>query len=140
VDQETGQVDVLKMTAIHDTGTVLNPLLVEGQVEGSLAQGLGNALIEELVTKQGIPQNPTFADYKIFHAENMPEIDLGFVAIFDSLGPYGAKGIGESGIVATAAAVGNAIYHATGLELNDLPLSPERILKALDKARPSPST
>ncbi len=139
VDQETGQVDVLKMTAIHDTGTVLNPLLVEGQVEGSLAQGLGSALTEELVTKQGVPQNRTFTDYKIFHAEDMPEIDLGFVEIFDSLGPFGAKGIGESGIVATAAALGNAIYHATGLELNELPLSPERILKALDHVRSQPA-
>jgi xanthine dehydrogenase molybdenum-binding subunit len=135
VDQETGQVEVLKMTAIHDTGKVINPLLVEGQVEGSLAQGLGNALIEELVTKEGIPQNPSFTDYKIFHAEDMPEMDIAFVDVFDSLGPFGAKGIGESGIVATLAAVGNAIYHATGLELNELPLSPERILRALENEK-----
>jgi CO/xanthine dehydrogenase Mo-binding subunit len=135
VDQETGQVEVLKMTAIHDTGKVINPLLVEGQVEGSLAQGLGNALIEELVTKQGVSQNPSFTDYKILHAEDMPEMDVGFVDVFDSLGPYGAKGIGESGIVATLAAVGNAVYHATGLELNELPLNPERILKALEETR-----
>ena len=140
VDQETGHVDVLKMTAIHDTGSVINPLLVEGQVEGSLAQGLGNALIEELVTEQGVPQNPSFTDYKIFHAEDMPEMDIGFVDVFDSLGPFGAKGIGESGIVATLAAVGNAIYHATGLELNQLPLSPERILRAVESAKVEPLT
>lgn len=132
VDQETGHVDVLKMTAIHDTGTVINPLLVEGQVEGSVAQGVGNALTEELVTKQGVPQNPNFTDYKIPHAEDMPDMDIGFVDVFDSLGPFGAKGIGESGIVATLAAVGNAIYHATGLDLNELPLRPEKILKALE--------
>ena len=135
VDLQTGQVDVLKMTAVQDVGRVINPLLAEGQVEGSLAQGLGYALTEECITKRGILQNAGFVDYKILHAEDMPEINVGFVKTTDSLGPLGVKGLGEMGIVPTASAVGNAIYHATDLELTELPMNPERILMAIEKSK-----
>jgi CO/xanthine dehydrogenase Mo-binding subunit len=135
VNLETGQAGVLKMTAVHDIGQTINPLLAEGQIEGSLAQGLGYALTEECVTDEGVLQNANFTDYKILHAEDMPEVDVSFVKVHDSMGPLGAKGVGEMGIVPTAPAVGNAIFHATGLEIKDLPMSPERILRALQKTR-----
>jgi CO/xanthine dehydrogenase Mo-binding subunit len=135
VDLLTGQVEVLKMTAVHDVGRVINPLLAEGQMEGALAQGLGYALTEECITNQGVLQNADFVDYKILHAEDMPEIKVDFVETTDSLGPLGVKGLGEMGIIPIAPAVGNAIYHATGLELNELPMNSERILMALDKRK-----
>jgi xanthine dehydrogenase molybdenum-binding subunit len=133
VDLLTGQVDVLNMTAIHEAGRIINPMLAEGQMEGALAQGLGYALKEECITKQGVLQNSSFVDYKIFHAEDMPDANMGFVELTDSLGPLGAKGLGEMGLVAIAPAIANAIHHATGLELNELPMNPERILMALEK-------
>jgi len=127
VDTATGKVKVVKVTAAHDTGRTINQQMAEGQVEGSLLQGLGYAISEECVDEDGRMANPTFADYKIWTAIDTPPFDVILVESVDPDGPFGAKGIGEPGLVPTPAAVGNAVYHATGTRFKQLPLNQERI-------------
>jgi CO/xanthine dehydrogenase Mo-binding subunit len=131
VDRETGQVTVLNYVGAKDIGTVIHPPGAEGQVEGGAAQGLGYALTEDLVCENGQPINPTMMDYKILSAMEMPPVQSIFVQTNDPRGPYGAKGLGEMGLVMTAPAVANAIYDAVGVRITDLPITPEKILKAL---------
>jgi len=135
VDIETGQVKVLNFVAAHDTGRTLNPLGVQGQTYGGVAQGIGYALNEETIFKNGKVANAQFHDYKILTALDMPPIQVIEVESIDPLGPYGAKGVGEPGLVPTAAAIANAIYDAVGVRMTDLPITPEKILKALDELK-----
>jgi len=136
VDEETGRVKVLKVVAANETGTTINPLMAEGQIEGSIAQGLGYALGEELVRDgSGKVLNDGFLDYKIPGIEDLPEMETILVETVGTDGPFGAKGIGEPGLVPTAAAVANAIYDATGVMMRELPMTPERVLQALKDAR-----
>ncbi len=130
VDQETGKVEILKITALTDSGRTLNPLLAEGQIHGALAQGLGYAFTEEYVIDEGKVLTDSFVDYKVPRAEDMPEMVLDFIESND-LGPYGVKGIGESGLVPTQAALANAVYQATGVLIKELPVKPEKVLKGL---------
>jgi len=132
VDTETGEVKILRMTAAHDVGKVLDPEGLRGQIYGALAQGIGYALYEELQTENGKIQNTNFRDYKIptIQELNFP-IDLEFIETNDSFGPFGAKGVAESGLVPTAPAIANAIYDAVGIRIRDLPITPEKILAAL---------
>lgn len=132
VDTETGEVRILRLTAVHDVGKVLNPQALKGQMYGALAQGIGYALYEQVQSEQGRIMNPNFRDYKIptIHEMNFP-IDLEFVETNDSFGPFGAKGVGEPGLVPTAPAIANAIYNAVGIRIRDLPITPEKILEAL---------
>jgi xanthine dehydrogenase molybdenum-binding subunit len=132
VDTETGQVKILNFVAAHDTGRTINPLGVRGQTFGGVAQGIGYALTEEVVFKNGKVANPQFLDYKIPTALDMPPIQTIDVETIDPEGPYGAKGVGEPGLVPTAAAIANAVYDAIGVRITDLPITPEKILKALD--------
>ncbi|MBI3089499.1 MAG: xanthine dehydrogenase family protein [Candidatus Tectomicrobia bacterium] len=133
VDVETGEVKVLKAAAAHDVGRAINPTVVEGQIEGGFAQGLGYALFEELCTEGGQTLNPSFIDYKIPSILDVPEeMTAIIVEEEDPHGPFGAKGVGEPGLVATAAAIANAVSHALGVRLRDLPLTPERVLAALE--------
>jgi len=127
VDMETGVVRVLRVTAAHDVGRVINRLGVEGQVHGGVVMGLGYALSEELQVEGGRVMNPTFREYKLITAPEVPEIDVTFVETQDPAGPYGAKGIGEAPSICTAAAVANAVRHATGGRHTELPLTPERV-------------
>jgi xanthine dehydrogenase molybdenum-binding subunit len=140
VDLETGEVRILHLVAVHDVGKVLNPQTLRGQMYGALAQGVGYALYEEVRTAEGRILNPGFTDYKIptIHEMDFP-IDLEFVETLDHLGPFGAKGVGEPGLVPTAPAIGNAIYDAVGVRVHDLPLTPEKILAALRGRRDSDS-
>jgi xanthine dehydrogenase molybdenum-binding subunit len=131
VDLDTGLVTVERITAVHDVGRVINPLLIQGQVHGGVALGLGYCLSEELQIVRGRVQNPNFADYKIMTAPQMPPIDTHFVETLDPEGPYGAKGIGEAPAICTAPAVTNAVYQATGKRFHRLPLNPERVLQRL---------
>jgi xanthine dehydrogenase molybdenum-binding subunit len=135
VDMETGEVTLLRIAAAHDVGKVLNPSALKGQIYGALAQGIGFALYEEIRSREGRIENPNFRDYKIprFHEMSFP-IDLDFIETDDKIGPFGAKGVGEPGLVPTAPAIANAIYDAVGIRIRDLPITPEKILKAL-KAR-----
>ena len=132
VNEETGKVEVLRVVAAHETGTTINPMMAEGQIEGSVAQGIGFALTEELVRDaNGKVLNDGFLDYKIPNIGDMPEIETVLVETAGTDGPFGAKGIGEPGLVPTAAAIANAIYDATGVRMHELPMTPERVLTAL---------
>jgi CO/xanthine dehydrogenase Mo-binding subunit len=135
VDLDTGVIKVLRITAAHDVGRVINRLGIEGQVEGGVAQGIGYCLMEELKLEDGRVLNPTFTDYKIPTSVDLPELDVSFVETRDPSGPYGAKGIGESPMIPVAPAIANAVYHATGVRITELPLTPERVLMKLREAR-----
>lgn len=132
VDEETGDVRLLRLVAVHDVGKVLNPQTLAGQMYGGLAQGLGYALYEEILCQEGRVLNPSFRDYKIPTAQELAfPIELEFVETNDEAGPFGAKGVGEPGLVPTAPAIANAIYDAVGVWMHDLPMTPERVLSAL---------
>jgi putative selenate reductase molybdopterin-binding subunit len=139
VDRETGQVRVLRVVAATDCGTVINPATAESQVEGGVAQGLGYGLMEDLVCDaDGQVLNPHLSGYRIPTTTEMPPITSLWVETDDPRGPYGAKGLGEMGLVPTAPALSNAIYDATGARLMRLPMTPERVLEALESV-PGPS-
>ncbi len=131
VDTETGRVKVTKGAAAHDVGHAIHPQSVEGQIEGGYVQGLGYALTEEMVFDGGKVVNPSFADYKIPMAMDIPPISAIFVEAYDETGPYGAKGVGEPGLVGVAPAIANAIHDALGVRIKDLPITPEKVLNAL---------
>jgi xanthine dehydrogenase molybdenum-binding subunit len=131
VDKETGQVKILRYVAAHDVGKAINPMLLEGQVYGGATQGIGYALTERLILKDGKVMNPNFLDYKMLTAKDVPNFETIVVETNDSFGPFGAKGIGEPGLVPTAPAIANAIYDAVGVRIKDLPITPEKVLAAL---------
>ncbi|MFQ5419122.1 MAG: xanthine dehydrogenase family protein molybdopterin-binding subunit, partial [Anaerolineae bacterium] len=131
VDTETGQVRVLRLACANDVGRAINPMAVEGQIEGGAQMGLGYALTEELMVKDGRVLNPDFLDYRLFTSADMPEIETIIVETDDPGGPFGAKGVGEMGGTPTAAAIANAIYDAVGIRMTQLPMTPERVLAAL---------
>ncbi|MCG6893640.1 MAG: xanthine dehydrogenase family protein molybdopterin-binding subunit [Desulfobacteraceae bacterium] len=133
VDRETGIVSVKKMWTAHDCGTVINPMAVEGQLEGSIHMGLGYALSEELQVENGRTMNNTFLDYKMFTAEDMPPGESVCIETYEPEGPMGAKEAGEGLASPTAPAVAEAVYHATGYRCKDLPITPEKILKGMKK-------
>ncbi len=133
VDRETGEVKILKYVAAHDVGKAINPMLLEGQVYGGVVMGLGYALTERLILQNGKVMNPNFLDYKLLTAKDVPNIEPIIVETDDPFGPFGAKGIGEPGLVPTAPAIANAIYDAVGIRITDLPITPEKILSALKR-------
>lgn len=140
VDIETGQVRVLRLVCANDVGRAINPMTVEGQIEGGAHMGLGYALTEELLVDRGRILNPNFTDYRLFTAADMPEIETIIVETDDPGGPFGAKGVGEMGGTPTAAAIANAIFDAVGVRLTELPMTPERILRALEAQRQAERT
>ena len=131
VDLRLGTVKVVRITAAHDLGQVINPLLATGQIEGGIAQGLGMALMEEYVP--GRTEN--LHDYLIPSAGDMPRVDTIFIEKPDPVGPMGAKGLGEHVLIPTAPAILNAIRDASGAEIDRLPALPHRVLSAIAKAR-----
>ena len=136
VDTETGEVDVLRIVAVHDCGTAINPMFVEGQIEGGVSMGIGYALCEEIKEdpSNGALRSRSFTDYKIATIRDMPpELVVDLVEIEERLGPFGAKGVGEPTNLPTAPAIINAIYDAVGVRIHDLPATPEKILAALSK-------
>lgn len=134
VDETTGQVRVIRVIAAHDVGRAINPTVVEGQIEGGVSQGLGYALMEEQAwDEQGRVVTNKFMLHKIPTALDMPEIVPIIVETTDPLGPYGAKGVGEPAMTASPAAIANAIFDATGARITSLPITPEKVLDALQK-------
>ena len=131
VDEETGEVTVHKIWAAHDCGRALNPVAVEGQVIGSVWMGLGQALQEEMVWKDGLLMNPGLLEYRSPSATESPEIECMIVESIDPEGPFGAKEAGEGSLAATIPAISNAIYDAVGVRLRESPFTPERVLSAL---------
>ena len=133
VDQESGQVTVLRIVAACDAGRALNPQALLGQIEGGLVMGLGTALTEEYKIKDGVPQTVRWADYKVPLIGQMPEMDIHIVECPVSTGPYGAKGIGELPSIPTAPAICNAIFNTVGVRVQRLPVEPEWLLKEMNK-------
>ncbi len=132
VDDETGQVDVLRIVAAHDCGTAINPMLVEGQVQGGVGMGIGYALQEEILfDARGRQINPNLTNYIMPTSLDMPDIEVEIVEPWDPTGPFGAKGVGEPTCVPTAAAILNAIHDAVGVRLTELPATPERVMAAI---------
>jgi CO/xanthine dehydrogenase Mo-binding subunit len=132
VDPDTGEVEVLDLVAIQDVGRALNPALVEEQVYGGVGQGIGWALHEAMRwSENGQPLNPSFLDYDLPKASQLPPITVELVEVPSPIGPFGAKGVGEPPVVPTAAAIANAIADAIGVHLSELPITPERVLTAL---------
>jgi aldehyde oxidoreductase len=131
VDVELGTVSVLKITAAHDVGRAINPTLIEGQIEGGVAQGLGHALMEEFFPGKG----ENLHDYLIPTAGDIPPIESILIEVPSPIGPFGAKGIGEQAVIPTAPAILNAIHDAIGVRLHCVPATPDRIRAAILAAR-----
>ena len=132
VDDETGEVEVLRIAAAHDCGTAINPMLVEGQVQGGISMGVGFALQEEMLfDENGVQINPNLTNYIMPTSLDMPDIDVDIVENYDPTGPFGAKGVGEPTSVPTAAAIMNAIYDAVGVRITSLPATAEKVLMAI---------
>ncbi len=127
VEVKTGKVNVLKITSVHDLGTVINRLNVEGQLHGGICMGLGYALMEEFVYNK----TDSFAKFKIPRAKDMPEMEVITLNIPRKKGPFGASGTAEYADVPTAPAIANAIYNACGVRIRDLPITPEKIRQSL---------
>ncbi|HEX9013217.1 MAG TPA: molybdopterin cofactor-binding domain-containing protein, partial [Anaerolineaceae bacterium] len=135
VDTETGQVLLLKSAACHDVGRAINPAAVEGQIQGGATQGLGYALMEDLAVEQGRIRAGSLSEYLIPTAADLPETKAIILESGTGLGPFGAKGIGEPSLTPAPGAVANAVANALGVRIRELPLTPDRVLAALDKAR-----
>jgi CO/xanthine dehydrogenase Mo-binding subunit len=135
VDTQTGKVKVLRITTANDCGKAINPMMCEGQQEGGvLSMGIGSTLLEEIITDNGVMLNPQFADYKVPTTLDCPNLDGYTSKLLETAhreGPWGAKGIGEGVMVCTAPAIANAIYDAIGIRFHTLPITPEKVLKAL---------
>jgi CO/xanthine dehydrogenase Mo-binding subunit len=129
---------VLRLVAGTDCGDLINPALAETQVEGGAAQGLGYALLEDLVCADGQVLNPRLGTYRIPTVMEMPTIEATWVETNDPRGPYGAKGLGEMGMVPTAPAIANAIYNAVGVRVQELPITPEKVLDGIEAGAGAP--
>ena len=136
VDTETGQVKVLRVIAVHDAGKIINPDGAEAQIEGGVVQGLGATLHEEMIVKDGVVVNPTFAEYKIPTTMDVPAIVPVFVETKHDEGPYGAKGLGEPVLAPISPAVANAVFNAVGVRISSLPITPEKVWRALREKKP----
>ncbi len=132
VDTETGQVTVTKLVMAVDCGTAINPQTAEGQIEGGLAQALGYTVSEDMVyNERGELLNTRFGDYRIFQADEMPALQAILVPTYEPSGPFGAKAVAEIPMDGVAPAVANAVFHAVGVRIRDLPITPEKVWKAL---------
>jgi 4-hydroxybenzoyl-CoA reductase subunit alpha len=135
VDEETGEVEVHDVWIAHDIGRALNPLLVEGQVEGSVYMGLGEALMEAQVFRKGLHKHPSMLEYKSPTTLETPEIHTILVDTDDPEGPFGAKEAGQGPLLPVPPAIANAVYDAVGVRVDEVPITPEKILKGLELAR-----
>ena len=136
LDEETGAVRVERYVSVADVGRAINPLVLEGQDEGAVVQGLGHTLLEEMVYEEGHLLNGTLLIYRVPRAEDVPPaLECRFVENADGSGPFGAKGAGEGSLIPVSPAVANALARLTGLRLRELPLTPERVWRALRARR-----
>jgi CO/xanthine dehydrogenase Mo-binding subunit len=131
VDTETGRVEVVNAVHAQDVGRAINPTLVEGQMDGGFAMGMGYALMEDVNLKKGAMINSSYTNYIIPTSMDMPEVEKVIVEDPESTAPFGAKGIGEPVMVAIAPAILNAIYDAVGVRMTQIPVTPDKMLKAL---------
>lgn len=131
VTPDTGRIKLINCVTAHDCGQVINPLGVEGQLEGAIAMAAGYGFTEDLSMDEGKILNPNLVDYKLMRAAEMPETKVIEVETYEPEGPFGAKEAGEGLTNPTAGALGNAVYHATGVSIKNLPITPEKVLDAL---------
>jgi xanthine dehydrogenase molybdenum-binding subunit len=131
VDEETGKVRILSYAVAQDVGLAVNPLSIEGQIQGAVSQGIGWALMENYVFENGVMQNSTLLDYRMPTATDVPMIEVMLVEIGSSTGVYGLRHVGEPPVIPTLAAVANAIHKAGGVRLRECPMTPEAVLKAI---------
>lgn len=132
VDMETGETDIIEVVTAYDIGKAINPEIVDGQLDGGAQHGLGMGLIEEMYyDDKGRCTNNSFTDYKQLGPSDLPRIQNILVEEPDPLGPYGAKSAGELSLVTPLGAVANAVYDATGVQITDLPITPEKLMKAI---------
>jgi xanthine dehydrogenase molybdenum-binding subunit len=136
VEEMTGRIEVRKVASAHDVGRALNPLAAEGQIHGGIHMGLGYALSERLVVEAGEVLTSSFMDYAILKADDMPALAVRLIESVDVDGPFGAKGLGESGVIPVSAAVANAIHDAIGLRFTELPITPARVRAAIAGKQP----
>ncbi len=133
VDTETGQVRVEKIWLAHDGGRALNPILVEGQVEGGVYMGIGEALMEEMTYRGALHKTPSLLDYKSLTINDMPPVETFLVETNDPEGPFGAKEAGQGPLLPVPPAIANAIFDAVGVRIDETPITPDKILKALEE-------
>jgi CO/xanthine dehydrogenase Mo-binding subunit len=139
VDPETGKISILKMFSAHDTGTVINPLTYQGQVQGGMMQGLGFALMENLRDDQGKIMTPSLGEYKIPCPADVPPLEILLFEDQDGPGPFHSKPVGEHSAVPTAPCIANALYDAIGKQLTELPLSAEAVYEAMKSVKVKPA-
>jgi CO/xanthine dehydrogenase Mo-binding subunit len=135
VDEETGHVKVIDIWGAHDAGKALNPLAVEGQLEGSWHMGLGQAVSEQMKFRDGLLVNGNLVDYKIPTTKDTPPIHTSIIETIDPEGPFGAKECGEGAIHPVIPAVANAIFDAVGVRVTSLPITSEEVLKQLKQLK-----
>ena len=133
VDTETGQIELLKSAACHDVGRAINPASVEGQIAGGSMQGLGYALMEDLLIADGVIRAPTLSEYLIPTSMDFPTTKVIMLESGSGVGPFGAKGIGEPALTPAAPAVANAVADALGMRIHELPITPEKVLAAVEQ-------
>lgn len=136
IDPDTGQIQVIDYTACHDVGRAINPMALEGQIEGAIAQGLGGCLFEEMIVEDGRIQNPNFVDYHLPTILDAPTIHTSIIEIPDAKGPFGAKGVGEHPILGPGPAIANAVADAAGVAITEIPITPERLVNAMNMSEP----
>jgi 4-hydroxybenzoyl-CoA reductase alpha subunit len=132
VDPDTGWITIKKVWIAHDIGKAINPYLVEGQVEGSVYMALGEVLMEEQIFRRGVHKIPSLLEYKSPTFFDMPEVETVLIESLDPEGPYGAKEAGQGPLLPVIPAVANAVYDALGIRIDDIPITPDKILKALE--------
>jgi len=136
VDPETGRVKVRKIVSAHDVGAIINQTYHQGQIDGGAIYGLGFALTEELIIDEGKVQNPNLGEYKLPNIQDIPELQTVLVPGASGPVPYSGKAIGESSNVPLAAAIANAVADACGVRIMDLPITAEKVYRALRKTEP----
>jgi len=133
VDTETGVITILRSVLAVDVGRAINPEIVEGQMEGGAAMGIGWAIMEETLMNQGVMENTAFHNYMIPTVKDLPDLESIIVEHHNEAGPYGAKGVGEPPILAAAPAIRNALWDALGFKINEIPLTARRVLAEIKK-------
>ena len=132
VDTQTGQINILRVASAFDVGKAINPDQVRVQMEGGIVQGISTTLLENLMYKDGMPQNPSFTDYRIASSVDIPEKIIPIIVeVPQDDGPWGARGIGEHPMIPTAPAIANALSDATGIRIFELPLTAEKVFMAI---------
>jgi CO/xanthine dehydrogenase Mo-binding subunit len=135
VDPRTCRLEILRYVVVHDCGRVINPLVLEGQIEGGVAQGIGGAFYERLAyDEDGQLRNASFMEFLVPYATEVPELEIGHLETPSPLNPLGVKGAGEAGVIPVGAVIASAVEEALGVPVREMPLSPQRLFDLLRAA------